>query len=204
MRTVAASLALIAALGAGPAAAKVAQVSDGGFVVQLAAEVEVGRQAAWDELLKPQDWWDPAHSFSGDAANFSLDPRPGGCFCEAMPGKDGTPDGGVEHMQVIYVEPYRALRMRGALGPLQSEALVGNLTIQLKPVDGGGTQVLWEYVVGGFMRPKAEEVAPAVDKVLSEQLARLAAKLGGVQPVDESARVGGKRSAPPKKVIIGR
>jgi hypothetical protein len=81
-------------------------------------------------------------------------------------------------MRVVYAEQPRALRMVGALGPLQSEALSGTLTIQLKPIDGGGARILWEDIVGGFMRPKPEDFAPAVDKVLAEQLARLSGKLG--------------------------
>ena len=78
---------------------------------------------------------------------------------------------------MLYAAPARGLRMSGGLGPLQSEAVEGTLTITLKPVDGG-TRILWEYVVGGYMRQKVPELAPLVDKVLLEQLTRLAAKLG--------------------------
>jgi hypothetical protein len=71
--------------------------------------------------------------------------------------------------------------MTGALGPLQSEAVQATLTITLKPIDGG-TRLTWEYVVGGFMRYKQEQIAPAVDKVIGEQLNRLAEKLGPKAP----------------------
>lgn len=59
-------------------------------------------------------WWDAANSYSGDAANFYLEPRALGCFCEKLPG-----GGSIAHMQVVYVEPGAVLRMLGGLGPLQ-------------------------------------------------------------------------------------
>ena len=85
--------------------------------------------------------------------------------------------GSVEHMHVVYADPQRGvLRMVGALGPLQGEGLHGTLTITLKPVEGG-TRIEWDYVVGGYMRMKSEQIAPMVDKVLGEQLQRLVALL---------------------------
>ncbi|MFD1958874.1 hypothetical protein ACFSHP_06870 [Novosphingobium panipatense] len=69
--------------------------------------------------------------------------------------------------------------MMGALGPLQSEALTGTLTFQLKPDPSGtSTQILLEYVVGGYARTAFNQLAPAVDGVLANQMKRLAQKLG--------------------------
>jgi hypothetical protein len=203
------------------ATARVAQVNERGFIVQLTATAPAAPGQVWGELVNPADWWDPEHSFSGDAANFSLDAKPGGCFCETLPAeeqgeetgkgtKKAAPRGGVEHMRVVYVEKNRALRMLGALGPLQSDAVVGTLTVQLKPAkDGEGTQILWEYVVGGFSRVPMEAVAASVDKVLGEQILRLAGKLGakvGEAPQSPPADEGtpADRSDPPKPAIIGR
>ena len=67
--------------------------------------------------------------------------------------------------------------LRGSLGPLQSEALVGTLTVTLKPVDGG-TELEWVYVVGGYARFSLEQVAPEVDSVVGTQFERLADALG--------------------------
>lgn len=175
-------LAMIPGLMAfvGPARAEVVSSTANGFVVRHVADVDASADAAWQQLLKPAEWWSASHTYSGDAANLSLDARAGGCFCEVLPaadGADGPPRGGVEHMRVIYVESGKALRMAGSLGPLQSEALVGTLTITLKPADGG-LRMTWTYVVSGFMRYKVEDISPAVDKVLSEQVANLARKLG--------------------------
>lgn len=180
---------LIAALAlalAAPAQAEVVAQSETGFVIRHVAEVTASPEDAWKALVEPAGWWNGEHSFSGDAGNLSIDPRAGGCFCEVLPGgseRGGgergwlNPRGGVEHMRVIFVEQHKALRMAGALGPLQSEALKGTLTVTLKPVDGG-TRLTWEYVVGGYMRYKPEQIVPAVDKVIGEQLSRLAEKLG--------------------------
>lgn len=168
-------------LAAVPAQAEVVSKSDAGFVIRVAAEVTTPPAETWRKLVNPALWWSSQHTFSGDAANLTLDPVPGGCFCEKLPvSKDapkGQPAGGVQHLRVVYVEPQRAIRLTGALGPLQSEALLGSLTMTVKPTEKG-SRILWEYVVGGFMRYNVNDIAPAVDRMLSGQIAGLAEKLG--------------------------
>jgi hypothetical protein len=90
--------------------------------------------------------------------------RADGCFCERL--KDG---GSVQHLQVIYAAPGQGLRLRGALGPLQTEGVDGTLTWMLKPGEGGTTVTL-SYVLGGYVRSGMEQWAPKVDRVLDEQL----------------------------------
>ena len=177
------------ALTAPPASAEVIASSESGFVTRAAAEVPADPAATWAALIAPQNWWNKAHTFSGDSANLYLDAQGGGCFCEKLPlkvGVPGTRGGSVAHMRVVYADPGKALRMVGSLGPLQSEALTGTLTISLKP-DGAGTRIIMEYVVGGYMRYKVEEIAPAVDKVLAEQLAGLSASLGATADAEPDA-----------------
>lgn len=179
-----------------PAAAEVVTTGDGGFLSRNAVEVRGSPAEAWAALLEPRRWWNKAHTYSGDAANLSIEARAGGCFCEALPqaaaagpaSGAGSPTkvGGVEHMRVVLVQPGQVLRLTGGLGPLQSEPVAAVLTMTLKPVPGG-TRILWEYVVGGTMRYKTAEIAPAVDKVMGEQLTRLAARLG---PLDSKAARG--------------
>lgn len=174
-----AALAFMAA----PARAEVVSRTETGFVIRLASEVTATQADAWKTILTPAQWWQSEHTFSGDAANLTLDPQVGGCFCEVLPRPEGAPltqkPGGVQHMRIIYIEPPRALRLSGALGPLQSEALAATMTITVKPTEKG-SRVLFEYVVGGFMRYKVDEIAPAVDRMLTAQLASLAGKLGPV------------------------
>lgn len=155
-------------LAAAPAAADV-KVSETGFVVENKAVASAAPDAVWAALVTPARYWNPDHSYSGKAENFTLDAKAGGCFCEAL--ADG---GSIEHMRVVLVMPRQVLRLIGGLGPLQSEGLAGALTWSLKPV-AGGTEITQTYVVGGHMRQNSAEMAPLVGQVLNEQLTRLAA-----------------------------
>jgi hypothetical protein len=164
-----------------PAAAEVTAVSDAGFVIRHEAETPASKNDAWRALIVPSKWWSSAHTYSGDAANMYLDAGATGCFCEKLPKSAGEPAdqrmGSVEHMHVVYADPPQGvLRMKGGLGPLQGESVNGTLTITVRPTPQG-SKITWEYVVGGYMRMKNEDLAPAVDKVLGEQLGRLAAHL---------------------------
>jgi hypothetical protein len=166
---------------ASPAAAEVATTADNGFVIRLAADTPVAKTDVWKLLIAPAQWWSPDHTYTGDAANLYLDAQATGCFCEKLPRPKDAPEGqrmgSVEHMRIIYADPVQGvLRLSGGLGPLQGEATHGTLTMTIKPAEGG-SRIEWEYVVGGFMRMKPEEIAPLVDKVLGEQIQRLAAKL---------------------------
>ena len=123
-------------------------------------------------LVRIGKWWNPTHSYSGKVSNLSLEPKAGGCFCEKLAG-----GGSVEHMRVVYAEPGKTLRLQGGLGPLQAQAAAGTLTWTLKPVMNG-TEIVQTYAVSGYFPGGTEKLAPGVDKVLAEQLARLQQKLG--------------------------
>lgn len=171
-----AALLLLAA----PAHAEVATKSDIGFVTTTALDIPgKSLDQVWQALLKPARWWDPIHSWSGDADNLTLDAQAGGCFCERLPlpkgAQLGTPRGSIEHARILAAMPPRLLRLNGALGPLQGEALTATLTVVLKPNPDGGTHMTWSYVVGGFMRMKVDDIAPIVDRVLAEQAQHLSA-----------------------------
>jgi uncharacterized protein YndB with AHSA1/START domain len=161
-------LPLLAILAAAPAAAEVTGQSTSGFATAGTVTIAAAPERVWATLIQPGRWWSAEHSWSGNAANLSLEPRAGGCFCEALPN-----GGSVEHMRVIYADPRRQLRLSGALGPLQGEGLAGTLTVTLER-SGGGTKLSWSYKVGGYTGLPLTQVAPAVDGVLSEQFIRLA------------------------------
>lgn len=158
--------ALFAATVATPAAADVAQASDTGFTVTHKLAVAAPPAQVWQALIRPGLWWDGAHTYGGDAANLTLDPRAGGCWCEKLA------TGGVEHMRVVYIAAPTMLRMAGALGPLQAMAVTGVMTIELKPA-GATTDVTFIYAAAGTNGLGA--IAPAVDGVLAAQWARLKA-----------------------------
>lgn len=168
----------LALAAASPAGAEIAASSESGFVSHNEVVVAAAPAQAWAAMLEPAGWWNGEHTYSGRSANLTLDPVAGGCFCEAIPAADGGPAGQIEHMRVVYVAPNATLRLSGGLGPLQAEAVTGALTMSLEP-SGGGTKITWDYVVGGYMRPSMTALAPVVDRVVGEQLARLAAALAG-------------------------
>lgn len=172
------------------AEAKVAQVADTGFVIQHVQAVSASPAEVWQALLRPAKWWDSDHTWSGDAANLAIDPRAGGCFCEVLPNKDSpraAPWGTVEHMRVVYVEEPRVLRMVGALGPLQGDAITATLTFQLK-ASGTGTAILMEYVVGGYSKVPMAQLSTGVDGMLGQQLEHLAGLFGGARPAPAGAK----------------
>ena len=159
---------LVVALAlAAPAHSEVKSVTPSGFEVATVTTIAAPAERVYAGFGEVARWWSPSHTFSKDAANLSLELRAGGCFCERL--KDG---GSVQHLQVVYAAPGEGLRLRGALGPLQTEGVDGTLTWSLKPVEGG-TGVTQSYVVGGYIRGGMEQWAPRVDRVLDEQLQRL-------------------------------
>ncbi len=189
-------LAATLAAASSPAMAEVKATSDTGFNIVHIASVKATPDEIWKRLLAPKDWWNKAHSWSGSSAGFYIDAQANGCFCELFQetGADGKlkTTGSVEHMRVIFAQPGKVLRMQGALGPLQSEAVIGTLTVAMEPAkDGTLTKVSFSYVVGGYMRYKVPEIAPAVDKVLAEQFRNL---LSPFAPLDApEAKPGGFR-----------
>lgn len=195
-----AALAFAAAMPLAPVAAEIESQSDAGFAVKHQVQIKALPDKVWEVLSALNRWWDPQHSFTGNSENFFLDMQAGGCFCERIreaQGQEIRNTGSVQHMQVVYVEPPKVLRMTGALGPLQSEGVNGTLSIGLKP-DKGGTLVTFEYVVGGYMRYEMSEIAPAVDGVIGQQLARLAKLMGGSETADVPAKKGATKDTPKK------
>lgn len=202
-------ISLLLALGAQPLAAEVVESDDNGFITRNVAIVKATPKETWLALISPAKWWNSAHTWSGDAVNLTLKPQAGGCFCERIP-EDPDPkritlEGSVEHMRVIQAYPEHALRMRGGLGPLQSEPVTGVLTIAISDNELG-TKIVWEYVVGGKMRYEIPIIAKAVDGVMSQQLNGLADLLGRVEevppPVEEEteAQKSDETSADPAPV----
>lgn len=162
MRRLALTLTAAVMLAA-PARAEVIDSAPGGFTVSRSVAVAAAPDALWTTLVTPARWWAGAHSWSGDAANFSLDPHAGGCFCEKWAG------GEVEHARAVFVEPGKLLRLNGAFGPLQAYAVTGVLSFEMKP-DGKGTVLKMTYTVGGYMPGGMAGMAAPVDGVLGEQL----------------------------------
>ena len=75
-------------LAAVPAQAKVVELEDNAFVTRDTKVVTADPRAVWLALTTPGEWWNKAHTFSGDSANMTLTPQAGGCFCERIPADD--------------------------------------------------------------------------------------------------------------------
>jgi len=154
-------------LTATPASAEVVSASSNGFEVRYTLNLVVPANIAFQAFADVPGWWDPEHTYSGNSSNLSLNLSPGGCFCERF-----DKGGGIEHMHVTYVDPGKHVILTGALGPLLYEATTGVMDVQVKSA-AGGSQLMLDYRVAGFAKGNADELAPAVDKVLTEQLTRL-------------------------------
>jgi hypothetical protein len=152
--------------------ADVVDSSANGFTSKTSVVLAKTPAKAWKSLVAFGTWWDPAHSYSNKSTNLTLDPKPGGCLCEKLPG------GGVEHARVTYADAGKLLRLRGAFGPLGAMGVSAVMTFELvegKDADHGKTTITLTYAVGGYAPGGLDKLAKPVDGVLAHQLARLAA-----------------------------
>jgi uncharacterized protein YndB with AHSA1/START domain len=157
---------LLVAAAAVPAQAEVTSSSPSGFIVKIDLRIAARPDAVYDRFLQIGSWWSDAHTYSGKAANMTLEPRPGGCFCEALP------DGKVfRHMDVSATKPGKSLRLSGGLGPLHNLGANGLMAVQLTP-DGTSTRLQMTYTVSGSSKD-LPSMADPVDGVLREQFSRL-------------------------------
>ena len=160
-----APMTLIVVLASGVAYTEVSAVSAAGFVSEHEIRLDVSPHDTFRALTAQiRRWWNPAHTYSGNADNLSMDTRAGGCFCERLDG-----GGSVMHMQVVYAEPGRMLRLSGGLGPLQGLGVSGSMDFALEPV-ADGTLLKYRYTVSG---DTPDGLAAAVDDVQHDQLRRL-------------------------------
>jgi uncharacterized protein YndB with AHSA1/START domain len=149
--------------------AEVADSAANGFSIKTTLTLNAPPAAVYEKFTAHVgEWWDSAHSYSGDAKNLTLDARPQGCFCEKIPG------GGVVHMQVLNAMPGKLLVMSGAIGPLQSRAAAGTMTLTFTAVEGG-TKLDVAYAVTGYYPSGLNTVAPMFDSVLMTQFKRFEA-----------------------------
>jgi len=165
------AIALVALAWGSPAGAEVVSASSNGFEVRETVTVSDAPAEAYAAFGRIGSWWDPAHTYSGSAANLSLEPQLGGCFCERLPN-----GGGVQHMRVTYIEPGKRLLLTGSLGPLLFLSTTGVMDVKFEP-SGKETRVTIDYRAAGFFNGGADKIAPAVDEVLGGQASRLNAYL---------------------------
>ena len=146
------------------ACAEVLEAHDNGFVSAHEIAIEATPSRVFDALVdEVHRWWDPAHSYSGDAANFSLDADCG--LCEGLDADSGL----VRHMRVDVWRPGKSLVLGGGLGPLQRLGVAGSMSFDLEATPTG-TRVVYRYTVNGR---NVGAWADPVDRVQLGQLLRL-------------------------------
>jgi hypothetical protein len=172
---------ILCAFAVHAARAEVVSAGPNGFSLKHVADAQsAAAPAVWAALSDVGRWWDPEHTYTGNASNLTLEPVVRGCFCEKL----GL-YAGIEHASVVYAQPAKLLRLRGALGPLQEFGVTGSMSWHIEPA-GGGSRITLTYNVGGYADRPLAEWAPIVDEVLGEQLQRLAryVSTGNPQPKD--------------------
>ncbi|MBI3229904.1 MAG: SRPBCC domain-containing protein [Burkholderiales bacterium] len=118
------------AVMAGEASANVTAFSAHSLQVKHEVNTSVPEAKVYQALLgQVGAWWNPAHTYTKDAKNLSIEARPGGCFCEKFP--EG---GGIEHLRVVYLMPNQAVRFSGGLGPFQPNGVAGSLSFNIVPI----------------------------------------------------------------------
>tara|TARA_X000000950_G_scaffold243510_2_gene298823 strand:+ start:160678 stop:161211 length:534 start_codon:yes stop_codon:yes gene_type:complete len=161
-------------LGVGATAnAEVVRSADDGFQLRLERTSSASADETYARLLDIASWWQGSHTYSGDAANLSLEgDEVGSVWLEEWD------NGNVEHGHVIAALQQNGnylIRFEAALGPLQNIGVNAVLTIM---VEGNGTpgesRLVFEYFVTGASFQSLSDIAPVVDAVLTTQIDRLA------------------------------
>lgn len=156
-RTAALGVSLLLAT-ASPAAAEIVSRGEDAFTLRFAVGLEASREEVIAAAGEIPAWWDPAHSYTGDAANLSLTLEPGGCWCERL--ADGTV---FRHGEVVSMTSDRVV-FDAPLGPLNGKATRANLTFSAGP-ENRGVLAAMEFVVEG---PGVGAFADAVHGVMRQ------------------------------------
>lgn len=176
-RTVHAALGFVlAALVALPCRAAVVEETPAGFAIVQTVHLAAPPDKVYAVLVQPSLWWDSGHTYSGSAANLSLDAKAGGCFCEIWAKGDS-----VQHAVVAVAMPGAMLRLRGPLGPFQGQGVDGALSFALK-VEDGGTLLTLTNTIGGYMQGGFGKWPAAADAMLAQQMAHLKAHFETTKP----------------------
>lgn len=160
LKTLIAAAALL--LAAMPASAEVIARTADSFTLRYSVVMETTPDDLLAGMTHVENWWDGAHSYSGDAKNISVDMTVGGCWCERLP--NGTD---FRHATVLAIEPDH-LTFNAPFGPLNGKATRADFTVTW-PEPNRGWTVTWLMVIEG---PGLGAYADAVDGVMGAGFAR--------------------------------
>ncbi|NVJ98370.1 MAG: SRPBCC domain-containing protein [Alphaproteobacteria bacterium] len=157
----------IAFVGNGTRArADIVEANPDRYVLKHEATSALSPEKLWNKLVNPANWWHPDHTYSGDAANLSLDLQAGGLWREDWSG------GSVFHGSVLQVKQGSMLRLDAPFGPLQDIAVKVVWTITITP-EGEGSKVTFHEIASGDPKSGLDQLAPAVNFVKGEAIKRL-------------------------------
>ena len=149
-----------------PVRAEVVKPTDEGFIAHHSVNIARDRPTVFAAMTaRVGQWWNPAHSFSGDAGNMLIDTE---CFCERWGNNL------VRHLDTVTWMENSKVILEGGLGPLKELGLCGTMIWSLTAGDAATTTVDWKYHVYGSSETDMAQLASAVDGVLKEQIGRLA------------------------------
>ena len=151
------------------------------FVLRYSVGLETTPDDVYGAVGQIGRWWNPAHTYSGDAARLSLPLQVGACFCEAL--KDGAT---FEHGRMVEVDPGTGVLLDAPLGPLKGRATRADWSIGWSRANAGWELVM-TYVVRG---PGLGALAEPVDAVMNDQFGRLAhfIEYGPAEPENDPTR----------------
>ena len=133
------------------------------FVLRYSVALETTPEDIYGAIGDIGQWWDSAHTYSGDAHNLTLPLEVGACFCEAL--ADGKT---FEHGRVVAADPETGVLLDAPLGPLKGKATKADWSLGWSGVAGGWEMVM-TYVVRG---PGLGAFAEGVDGVMQGQFSR--------------------------------
>lgn len=149
-----------------PAAADIVAASPDHYTLRHEAVSTLSPEDMWERLIQPDTWWHPDHTYSGLAENLRLDAQAGGLWLETWDGHS------VEHGRVLTLMEGQSIRLDAPFGPLQGTAVNVVWTITIEP-DGNGTRVTFDEIANGSSASGLDKIAPAVDGVKQQAMARL-------------------------------
>lgn len=149
---------------ASPAAAEVVERGPDHFVLRYETGLETTPEDIYGSIGDIGQWWDSAHTYSGDARNMTLPLEVGACFCERL--ADGSD---FEHGRVVAADPETGVLLNAPLGPLKGKTTRADLSIGWSGANAGWTLVM-TYVVRG---EGVGAWADGVDAVMQGQYTRL-------------------------------
>ena len=139
----------------------------GGFTVKTTLNIKAPPDDVYRKFMHDiGEWWNPVHTFSGDAHNLRIEDHPGGCLCEKLPNNGFT-----RHLELITLMPGKRLVLSGAMGPLQTLSATGTMQFVFTPSEGG-TKLDAIYAVAGYLEKGMNSWAIPVDMMLAEQVSR--------------------------------